>query len=276
MSKHRRLPTRRIFIIRRILVVASALFMVVSIWLSVTTAARNSHPTAIAQAQPTATPTTTTSPTRSATPQESAQQQAEREQLAAQQAPISKEEHDQIYQAALKTAQASGVTPTKMTYCVNSRGNVDSLDGFANTIYRSLNDTQGWPRAGVVFTQGDESTCTITITLAQAEEVPSFSSYCSTEYSCRVGDDVIINNTRWHHGVDHWLENGKTLAQYRSMVLNHEVGHALGHMDNETPCGGEGQAAPLMQEQSMFLHECTPNQYPLDSELWSTFQGEAA
>ncbi len=63
------------------------------------------------------------------------------------------------------------------------------------------------------------------------------------------------------------------LAQYRTMVINHEVVHALGHIDNETPCGGDKQSAPLMQEQSMFLKECSPHPWPLDGELWSTFVG---
>ncbi|KFI41015.1 putative lipo protein, partial [Bifidobacterium animalis subsp. animalis] len=30
---------------------------------------------------------------------------------------------------------------------------------------------------------------------------------------------------------------------------------------------------PLMQEQSMFLDGCTVNPWPLDSELWTTFEG---
>ena len=42
----------------------------------------------------------------------------------------------------------------------------------------------------------------------------------------------------------------------------------LGHIDNETTCAGEGQLAPLMQEQSMHLDGCKVNEYPLDSELW--------
>lgn len=88
-----------------------------------------------------------------------------------------------------------------------------------------------------------------------------------------MGADVIINKTRWDGAVQHWFDAGATLAQYRTMVINHEVGHALGHIDNETPCGGNKQAAPLMQEQSMFLKECSPNTWPLDSELWSTFVG---
>ena len=140
-------------------------------------------------------------------------------------------------------------------------------------MYRALNDVRGWPRAGVVFAQGQSGQCDVTITLAEAKELPSFSAGCSEEYSCRVGSDVIINKKRWDGAVQHWFDAGATLAQYRTMVINHEVGHALGHIDNETPCGGNKQSAPLMQEQSMFLKECSPNPWPLDGELWSTFVG---
>ena len=168
---------------------------------------------------------------------------------------------------------SSGALPTRMTYCIASRGDVGPVDSFANTVYRVLNDVRGWPRAGVVFAQGQDGQCDVTITLAETKELPSFAAGCSEEYSCRVGADVIINKTRWDGAVQHWFDAGATLAQYRTMVINHEVGHALGHIDNETPCGGNKQAAPLMQEQSMFLKECSPNPWPLDSELWSTFVG---
>ena len=43
----------------------------------------------------------------------------------------------------------AGQLPTRMTYCIASRGNVGSIDSFANTVYRALNDVRGWPRAGV-------------------------------------------------------------------------------------------------------------------------------
>lgn len=69
-----------------------------------------------------------------------------------------------------------------------------------------------------------------------------------------MGNNVIINDDRWNSGTDVWMSGGGDLARYRTMVINHEVGHRLGHIDNEMTCarGGAGQAAPLMQEQSIF------------------------
>ena len=131
-----------------------------------------------------------------------------------------------------------------------------------------INDERGWPRAGATFVQGAEGNCDFNIVLSEAQYMTTFSSGCSTEYSCRVGENVIINDDRWNGGTDAWLSAGGNMARYRVMVINHEVGHRLGHTDNETPCAGAGQSAPLMQEQSMHLDGCTTNEYPLDNELW--------
>lgn len=200
---------------------------------------------------------------------------AAQQELDALAAPMSDEQRRQIYDKAKQTAEQSGAQVMKMTYCVATNGDVGDKSAFANSVDRALNDPRGWPRAGVVFQQVDDG-CDVTVTLAAPEKMPTYSTYCSSEYSCRVGADVIINKKRWARAVDHWLREGGTLAGYRTMVVNHEVGHALGHIDNEQTCGGDGQKAPLMQEQSMFLNGCTVNQWPLDSELWTTFVGSPA
>ncbi|MEE1297005.1 MAG: DUF3152 domain-containing protein [Bifidobacterium sp.] len=199
------------------------------------------------------------------------------EAIAAQSAALTDEEKAKIMQEAEQTAKASGNTAQKMTYCIATKGDVGSSEAFANTVYRTLNSTKGWPRAGVVFEPtSDTNACDVTLTLSAPDQVTTFSTMCSAEYSCRVGSDVIINKKRWDNAVDDWLNaSDVTLADYRTMVINHEVGHALGHIDNEQTCSVEGAQAPLMQEQSMSLRGCKPNIEPLDSELWTTFQGTA-
>jgi Protein of unknown function (DUF3152) len=48
------------------------------------------------------------------------------------------------------------------------------------------------------------------------------------------------------------------LPTYRQYVVNHEVGHRLGHM----LCPGTRQPAPVMQQQTLGMHGCTVNPWP--------------
>jgi hypothetical protein len=122
-------------------------------------------------------------------------------------------------------------------------------------------DPRGWVRGHHRFkrvsTGGD-----FTVLLAEARYVPTYNSICSILYSCRVGRNVIINQDRWRYGSRYFPG---TLAQYRQMVINHETGHWLGN--RHAYCGGAGQLAPVMQQQSKGMQGCKPNAWPLAREL---------
>lgn len=185
--------------------------------------------------------------------------------------PLSADERSAILAKAEQTATESGNELITYTYCVASKGEVGDLTEFSDTVYSTLNDPRGWPRAGAVFQEADgtdPNACSMTLTLAAADQMTSFSTECSDEYSCRVGNDVIINVDRWNNATEGWLNAGGTVERYRTMVINHEVGHRLGHLDNELTCPAVNQPAPLMQQQSMDLLGCVPNEWPLDEELW--------
>ena len=185
--------------------------------------------------------------------------------------PLTDDERADILAKAEQTASESGNGLITYTYCVASRGEVGDLTEFANMVFSTLNDPRGWPRAGVIFQENDgtdPNACSMTLTLAAADQMTSFSTECSDEYSCRVGNDVVINVDRWNNATEGWLNAGGTVSRYRTMVINHEVGHRLGHLDNELTCSAVNQPAPLMQQQSMDLLGCTPNEWPLDEELW--------
>ncbi len=153
-------------------------------------------------------------------------------------------------------------------YCVVTNGEVGSVEDFSNAVFRILNSEHGWARAGAIFEPSTDGNCDFDIVLAQASTLPTFSSVCSEQYSCRCGQqcDYQRRSLEFRHGrVD---VGRRRLARYRTMMINHEVGQRSGHIDNEMTCAGAGQAAPLMQEQSIFLDGCAINEYPLDSELW--------
>ena len=91
---------------------------------------------------------------------------------------------------------------------------------------------------------------------------------CSSYYSCRVGRLVMINDNRWRYGTRSFADKPRHL--YRQMVINHEVGHALGF--DHRSCGGLGQRAPVMQQQSKGLAGCVANAWPVSSERRSLAQ----
>lgn len=185
--------------------------------------------------------------------------------------PLTDDERAAILSKAEQTATESGNELVTYTYCVASKGEVGDLTEFSDTVFSTLNDPRGWPRAGAVFQEADgtdPNACSMTLTLAAADQMTSFSTECSDEYSCRVGNDVVINVDRWNNATEGWLNAGGTVSRYRTMVINHEVGHRLGHLDNELTCPAVNQPAPLMQQQSMDLLGCVPNEWPLDEELW--------
>lgn len=177
--------------------------------------------------------------------------------------------------AAARTVQpgagAKPATGQVVTYSISTRGATSAnLDEFAAQVNQTLNDARGWARLGVSFSQV-ESGGSFNLVLSEASQVPTFSSACSAEWSCRVGVSVIINDSRWTGATDAWNTAGGSIRDYRHMVVNHEVGHWLGH--GHLNCTGTGQLAPIMQQQSIDLQGCAFNPWPLESELWSSQLG---
>ncbi|MFU8873613.1 DUF3152 domain-containing protein [Micromonospora sp. SL4-19] len=78
--------------------------------------------------------------------------------------------------------------------------------------------------------------------------------------SCRVSGKVVINLDRWRTSAPHLVKARMPLDTYRLYVVNHEVGHQLGH--HHEGCPGAGKPAPVMQQQTLFLDGCRPNPWP--------------
>ncbi len=159
----------------------------------------------------------------------------------------------------------------EVTYTISTKGNVRSnLSEFSKLVNETLNDNRGWARMGIVFKEVKEGG-SFNLVLSQAELMSSFSSGCDADWSCRVGSSVIINDNRWSGATAAWNKAGGDIRNYRHMVINHEVGHWLGH--GHLNCSGVNNPAAVMQQQSIDLQGCTFNPWPLDSELWSTTLG---
>ncbi len=159
-----------------------------------------------------------------------------------------------------------------VTYTVSTKGATSAdLGEFSAQVNETLNSPRGWARMGISFQQVS-SGGNFNLILSEPALVPSFSpGGCSAEWSCRVGVSVIINDMRWTGGTDAWNASGASIRDYRHMVVNHEVGHWLGH--GHQNCSAPGASAAVMQQQSISLQGCAPNPWPHEGELWSSQLG---
>jgi len=149
------------------------------------------------------------------------------------------------------------------SYSIETRGAVKTdIEAFASNVAETLTDSRGWGQIAN-FKRGQSTNFIIVLT--EASQVPSFSSGCSAQWSCRAGNYVIINEDRWLGASDSWNSSGGSLRDYQHMVVSHEVGHWLGH--GHTNCSGPGQLATVMQQQSISLQGCKHNPWPLEKEL---------
>jgi hypothetical protein len=158
---------------------------------------------------------------------------------------------------------------TTFTYSVQTKGTISAdISEFKAQVNETLNDSRGWSRLDVRFNEV-ASGGNFTMYLANSSTMTSFSATgCSSSWSCTVGSSVIINQDRWLGASDAWNAAKGALRDYRHMVVNHETGHWLGK--GHRSCGGAGQSAPVMQQQSVDLQGCTFNPWPLSSELTSS------
>lgn len=151
-------------------------------------------------------------------------------------------------------------------YSVRTRGDVAGVDvaDFRRLAQETYDDPRGWRAKGVRFQQVRRGGA-FTLWLSQARLVPSYSSACSAQWSCRVGRNVVINVDRWRGASPAWNRAGESLRDYRHMVVNHETGHWLGH--GHAGCPRRGAPAPVMMQQSKGTHGCRFNPWPTPREL---------
>lgn len=133
----------------------------------------------------------------------------------------------------------------------------------ARRIDVTLADARGWTRGAVRFQRVAENANT-DVLVAAPDTVDMLCAPLSTlgEVSCCQGRKVVINVRRWKGAVPHWTGS---VTSYRQMLINHEVGHRIGM--GHRYCGGAGQQAPVMQQQTYGLQGCRANQWPLEHEL---------
>lgn len=138
---------------------------------------------------------------------------------------------------------------------------------FATAVFKTLNDSRSWAGKGeMTFERISSGEPQFVITLASPGTTGVWCAKSGLDtlaenVSCDSAqtDRVMINAYRWAQGSETF--GPKAMFAYRQMLINHEVGHRLGH--GHVNCGTPGALAPVMQQQTKSLSidgiKCRPN-----------------
>ena len=165
---------------------------------------------------------------------------------------------------ALRPPPSDGRT---VRYTVELEGGVDiKAEDFASAVGTVLTDPRGWQtKDGVRFVNVSPTDAAkgaavdLRITLASPDTTDRLCAPLETrgQVSCHNSGRVVLNLRRWVLGAEAY---GSDVAQYRIYLVNHEVGHGIGHA--HAYCGGPGKVAPVMMQQTYGLKGCTAWPWP--------------
>ncbi|MFC9469284.1 DUF3152 domain-containing protein [Streptomyces coelicoflavus] len=167
------------------------------------------------------------------------------------------------------TAQADGTTvgtgSRVRRYKVLVEDGVDIRpSAAADEISEVLADDRGWTQDGTnsfrLVSSGSYDFVVKIATPGTVDKICGAAGLLTRgEVNCSVGTDVVVNLKRWVLGSP---EFDGPIHEYRALIVNHEVGHRIGH-GHET-CPGAGQPAPAMMQQIKGLKGCVANAWPYD------------
>ncbi|WP_381794355.1 DUF3152 domain-containing protein [Streptomyces niveus] len=138
---------------------------------------------------------------------------------------------------------------------------------FADAVQKTLNDDRSWAHNGAMtFERIAGGSPDFVITLASPGTTAEWCAKSGLDttvdnVSCdsAATDRVMINAFRWAQGAKTY--GSKAMLAYRQMLINHEIGHRLGH--DHVSCRTPGSLAPVMQQQTKTLNldgvKCKPN-----------------
>jgi len=163
------------------------------------------------------------------------------------------------------TGVVAGDAERVVRYVVEvERGLPVDPDCFARVVELTLSDERSWIGSGAFGVQRvDDGSVDLRVTLASPSTVDRYCLPLRTGgiFSCWDGRRAMLNVWRWENGATDF--EGK-LAEYRTYMINHEVGHGFDHGHRDCPAAGE--PAPIMMQQTKTTGACEPNGWPTPAE----------
>ncbi|MGW6915638.1 DUF3152 domain-containing protein [Kitasatospora sp. NPDC054939] len=142
---------------------------------------------------------------------------------------------------------------------------IDPADAAAQ-VHAILADKRGWTNDGRNgFQLVATGSYNFTVKIASPATVDKICGAAGLdthgEVNCNVGNQVLVNVKRWNTGSPQF---SGPIEEYRALIVNHEVGHRIGH--GHEACPAPGKPAPAMMQQIYGLKGCTPNAWPYTAE----------
>jgi hypothetical protein len=174
--------------------------------------------------------------------------------------------HDPHLRIVPGTTERHGHGPHLWRYAIEvEKGIAIDHDQFAAAVDAILFDRRGWagPRSHIELQRVDHRPFDFRITLARPTTVDRLCAPLHTggRVSCEMRGRSVLNWRRWLRGSPAWSNR----ARYRDYLVNHEVGHSLGH--GHSFCPGRGRRAPVMQQQTGSARPCRHGWWPKRSEV---------
>jgi hypothetical protein len=156
-------------------------------------------------------------------------------------------------------ASAGAGRPLRYTVEVEAGIGLDP-DLVATEVDAALADPRSWARDRLLERTSGSTGVDARIVVASPEVVDAICAevglVTAGRFSCWTGRIAALNAWRWEVGAAGFPD----LATYRTYLVNHEVGHALGH--GHVGCPEPGAPAPVMMQQSKGLAGCVANGWP--------------